>query len=107
MYQCMIPCQLGKLACDGSRHSEVQTMDILIVEDDPVIGKAVHQGMKEAGHECDWFEDGARGLEAALSQKHQVVILDLLIPGESGLLLLEKLRRAGIHTPVIILTALG
>src|SRR4051794_23269992 len=86
---------------------EVATMDILIVEDDPVIGKAVQQGLKEAGHECQWLKDSAGGLDAALSQKHQVIILDLMIPGESGLVLLENLRRAGIHTPVIILTALG
>jgi two-component system, OmpR family, response regulator len=82
-------------------------MDILIIEDDPVIGKAVQQGLEEAGHECQWIKEGIAGLEAAQSQKHNVIILDLMIPGEPGLSLLEKLRQAGIQTPVVILTALG
>jgi two-component system, OmpR family, response regulator len=82
-------------------------MNILIVEDDPVIGKAVQQGLEEAGHQCHWLKDGTTGLEAAKSQKHDVIILDLMIPGESGLVLLEKLRHDGIQTPVVVLTALG
>ena len=82
-------------------------MDILIIEDDPVIGKAVLQGLGEAGHHCDWLKDSASGLEAAQSQKHEVIVLDLMIPGDSGLVLLEKLRRGGIKTPVVVLTALG
>lgn len=82
-------------------------MDILVIEDDPVIGKAIQKGMIEAGHECAWIKDGTQGLEAARTQKSDVVILDLLIPGEPGLSVLEKLRKAGIQTPVIVLTALG
>src|SRR4030081_2637834 len=70
-------------------------MDILVVEDDPVIGKAVQKGLSEAGHECTWVKDGKEGLELAMSQKHDVVVLDLLLPGESGLSLLETLRGAG------------
>jgi two-component system OmpR family response regulator/two-component system copper resistance phosphate regulon response regulator CusR len=82
-------------------------MEILIVEDDPVIGKAVQQGLEEAGHECQWLKDGTAGLEAAQAQKHDVIILDLMIPGDSGLNILDKLRKGGIQTPVIVLTALG
>src|SRR5258708_37870313 len=59
-------------------------MDILVVEDDPVIGKAVQKGLSEAGHDCTWVKDGKEGLELAMSQKHDVVVLDLLLPGESG-----------------------
>jgi two-component system OmpR family response regulator/two-component system copper resistance phosphate regulon response regulator CusR len=82
-------------------------MDILIIEDDTVIGKAVQKGLEEAGHQCQWLKDGTSGLEAARAQKHDVIILDLLIPGESGLTILEKIRKDGIKTPVLILTALG
>ncbi len=82
-------------------------MDILIIEDDPVIGKAVQRGLRETGHDCMWLKDGIEGLDAARTQKHDVIILDLLIPGESGLMLLEKLRKDGIKTPVLVLTALG
>ena len=82
-------------------------MEILIIEDDPVIGKAVQKGLREAGHECQWLKDGSDGLDATLAQKHDVVILDLLVPGESGLSILEKMRAGGIKTPVLVLTALG
>jgi two-component system OmpR family response regulator/two-component system copper resistance phosphate regulon response regulator CusR len=82
-------------------------MNILVVEDDPVIGKAVQKGLAETGHECTWTKDGKEGLEFAMSQKHDVIVLDLLLPGESGLNILESLRGAGIRVPVIVLTALG
>lgn len=82
-------------------------LDILVVEDDPVIGKAVQKGLSEAGHECTWVKDGTVGLDQAMSQKHDVLVLDLLLPGESGLSLLEALRGAGIRIPVVVLTALG
>ena len=82
-------------------------MDILVVEDDAVIGKAVQKGLTEAGHTCTWVKDGTHGLDAARSQKSDVIVLDLLLPGEPGLSVLEKVRADGIRTPVIVLTALG
>jgi two-component system OmpR family response regulator/two-component system copper resistance phosphate regulon response regulator CusR len=82
-------------------------LDILVIEDDPVIGKAVHKGLAEAGHECTWTKDGKEGLQLAMSQKHDVVVLDLLLPGESGQNILDLLRNAGIQVPVIVLSALG
>jgi len=80
---------------------------ILIVEDDPVIGKAVQKGLNEAGLDCTWVKDGKEGLEHGMSQKFDVVVLDLLLPGESGMNILQKMRDAGIQTPVVVLTALG
>jgi len=82
-------------------------MDILVIEDDPVIGKAVQTGLNEANHACTWVADGRQGLDQALTQKYEAIILDLLLPGEHGLSLLGKLRKDGIKTPVIVLTALG
>jgi two-component system OmpR family response regulator/two-component system copper resistance phosphate regulon response regulator CusR len=82
-------------------------MEILLVEDDPVIGKAVHQGLSEANHECTWVRTGTEGLEHAMTQRYDAVILDLLLPGVAGLALLEQVRRAGVTTPVLALTALG
>ena len=82
-------------------------MEILIVEDDSVIGKAVQRGLVEAGYACEWCRDGLSGFEAARSQRHDVIVLDLLLPGEAGLRVLQDLREAGIQTPVVVLTALG
>jgi two-component system OmpR family response regulator/two-component system copper resistance phosphate regulon response regulator CusR len=82
-------------------------MHTLVIEDDPGIGKAVQKGLAEAGHECLWVKDGSAGLDEALSQKYDVILLDLLLPGEHGFKILERLRHKGIRTPVIVLTALG
>ena len=82
-------------------------MEILVIEDDPVIGKAVQQGLSEAGHECVWVKDSSHGFEQALTQRFDVIILDLMIPGEPGMVLLANLRKEGVKTPVLILTALG
>ncbi len=82
-------------------------MDILVIEDDPAIGKAVQQGLSEASHACTWVREGPLGLEQAATQKYEAIILDLLLPGAHGLDVLAKLRDRGIKTPVIVVTALG
>jgi two-component system OmpR family response regulator/two-component system copper resistance phosphate regulon response regulator CusR len=82
-------------------------MQLLLVEDDPVVGKSLCQGFGETRHECLWVKDGERGLEEALSQRFDAIVLDLLLPGLPGLALLRQLRQRGVRTPVILLTALG
>jgi DNA-binding response OmpR family regulator len=79
---------------------------LLLVEDDAGIGRFVRQGLSEAGYEIDWERDGVRGLEQALSCKHDLLILDVLLTGMSGLELLAKSRAAGVSSPVLLLTAL-
>jgi two-component system OmpR family response regulator/two-component system copper resistance phosphate regulon response regulator CusR len=82
-------------------------LDILIVEDDEVLGKALRRGLEEAGHRSWWVKSGQRGLEQAVTQKCDAIVLDLMLPDVSGLELLARLRAEGVRTPVIILTALG
>ena len=82
-------------------------MELLLVEDDHVLGKAIQRGLSDAGHECTWVRSGQRGLEQALSQRYDAVVLDLLLPDLPGLDLLGQLRHEGIRTPVLLLTALG
>jgi two-component system OmpR family response regulator/two-component system copper resistance phosphate regulon response regulator CusR len=82
-------------------------LNVLIVEDDPVIGKALRQGFVESGGECVWAKDGQRGLELASNQQCDAIILDLMLPKLPGLDVLKTLRAQGIQTPVILLTALG
>jgi two-component system OmpR family response regulator/two-component system copper resistance phosphate regulon response regulator CusR len=89
-----------------SRPQGESKWQILVVEDDPVIGKAVQKGLTEAGHECTWVKDGKEGLEHAMSQRFDVIVLDLLLPGESGMKVLETVRQAGNRTPILVLTAL-
>jgi len=82
-------------------------MNLLIIEDDVIIGRALSQGFREAGHECEWVRDGERGFAAANSQQFDVVVLDIMLPIRSGLEVLADIRTNGIRTPVILLTAMG
>ena len=82
-------------------------MEVLLVEDDPLIGKSLQKGLQEAGNNCVWVKDGEAGLEEAVSQKFELIVLDLMLPGMTGLQVLDEIRKKGIQTPVIALTALG
>jgi DNA-binding response OmpR family regulator len=82
-------------------------MNLLVVEDDTTIGKALRTGFTEAGHDCTWVKDGTRGLAQAKTHQFDAIVLDLMLPGMGGLEVLKQLRGEGIHTPVIVLTALG
>lgn len=82
-------------------------MNILLIEDDATLGKAVQKGLREAGFECEWVRDGESGLRLAKTQVSDIVVLDLLLPDLPGLDLLERLRAENIRTPVLVLSALG
>lgn len=82
-------------------------MHILTIEDDRGIGQALQQGMTEEGHDCVWRRDGDQGLAEAHSQQFDAIVLDLMLPGRSGIDVLRELRGRGVKTPVVILTAKG
>ena len=82
-------------------------MHVAIVEDDPVIAKAVATAVREAGHECTWVPDGETAVRQNTLLSNDVVILDVMLPKMSGLEVLSAARDAGVKTPVILLTALG
>ncbi|MHB1353920.1 MAG: heavy metal response regulator transcription factor [Thiobacillus sp.] len=80
-------------------------MKILIVEDEPKTGAYLRQGLTEAGFVTDLAREGWEGLELAKSGHYDLVILDVMLPGLDGWHVLEGVRRAGIGTPVLFLTA--
>ncbi len=82
-------------------------MNVLIIEDDALLGKALQKGLREAGCACTWVSDGQRGLDAALTQQADVIVLDLMLPQLPGLDVLKQLRNQDVQTPVLVLTALG
>jgi two-component system, OmpR family, response regulator len=86
---------------------ETKSMAILIVEDEPTLGRAVQRGLTDAGHNCQWAMTGKRGLEEAQTQKYDAIVLDLMLPELSGSEMLKQLRAAGIRTPVMIMSAKG
>ncbi|MEF8729295.1 MAG: response regulator [Accumulibacter sp.] len=80
-------------------------MRVLLVEDDPMIGKSVQQGLRQDGCAVDWVRDAHAGELALATAPYELLLLDLGLPGASGLDLLARLRRAGSRVPVLVITA--
>ena len=78
---------------------------ILIVEDDRSINMGLAKNLKYEGYQVLSAEDGERGLRLAVDRKPDAIVLDVMLPGASGFEVCRSLRRARIHTPILILTA--
>ena len=80
-------------------------MRVLVVEDDPLLGDALMVGLKQRGFEADWVQDGRDAQTAIGVEPFAAIILDVGIPGLSGLELLRNERARGNKVPMLILTA--
>jgi DNA-binding response OmpR family regulator len=80
---------------------------ILVVEDDPAMSVALRDGFEFEKHLVDMASDGEEGLRLATRGDHDVMILDVMLPKKSGLDVCKELRKMGVNTPVIMLTARG
>lgn len=82
-------------------------MRVLVVEDDRETAQFLIKALKESGHSADTAADGESGLTLARDGSYEVLVIDRMLPKRDGLSIIELLRRDGIHTPVLILSALG
>src|ERR687884_1471635 len=80
-------------------------MRVLVVEDDPMIGRAVVAGLHEQGYAVDWVKDGAEAELALGNAVYDLALLDLGLPRRDGLDVLKNVRRAKNDLPVLIITA--
>ena len=80
---------------------------LLLVEDDPTLRQALIFNLSREGYEVSAAADGEAGLDAARNERLDLVLLDVMLPGMSGIEVLRVLRREGVTTPVIILSAKG
>ncbi len=80
-------------------------MKILVVEDDRVVGQYIRRGLEEAGYHADLVDDGLEALRLISGGLYELVVLDLRLPGMTGLEVLRTLRDRGITTPILVLTA--
>jgi two-component system, OmpR family, response regulator len=80
---------------------------ILVIEDEPGIVDFLERGLDAHGFDVISALDGEQGIERALNEEVDLVVLDMMLPGQSGLEVLELLRARRPATPVIVLTALG
>ncbi|KPH04636.1 response regulator transcription factor (plasmid) [Rhizobium acidisoli] len=80
-------------------------MRVLVIEDDVMLGRALVQALDDAGMSADWVRDGHLGGEAVAVGGHGLALLDLGLPGRSGLEILRSLRMAGDRRPILVITA--
>lgn len=80
-------------------------MRLLLVEDDALLGDGLRAGLGHDGYSVDWLRDGTSAEAALRSEPYDLMVLDLGLPGRSGLQVLKALRGTGSDLPVLILTA--
>lgn len=80
---------------------------VLIVEDDPGIADGIRENLRLEGYETQLAMDGRGGLDLALSEDFDLVVLDVMLPGLDGFEVCSKLRQAGRDVPVLFLSARG
>jgi two-component system, OmpR family, copper resistance phosphate regulon response regulator CusR len=78
---------------------------ILVIEDEKKVARALRQGLEGEHYDVEVAETGEDGFFRALSRPFDLIVLDLMLPGRSGLEILSAFRRQGHHTPVLVLTA--
>lgn len=78
---------------------------ILIVEDEPDIALSLAEDLHRQGHQTEHVADGARGLEAGKAETWDLILLDVMLPKLDGFDVCAELRKAGVTSPIIILTA--
>jgi two-component system response regulator QseB len=80
-------------------------MRILLVEDDPQLGRATQLGLDQCGYAVDWVQTADTAFTALRLHQYSCVLLDLGLPKEDGMMLLRRLRGAGFAEPILIVTA--
>ncbi|MGA7835821.1 MAG: response regulator transcription factor [Acidimicrobiales bacterium] len=80
-------------------------MRVLVAEDDRALRDVLERGLQEAGYAVDTVVDGTAAESALRKREYEVAILDWRMPGLSGVEVIERIRGAGVHTPVLMLTA--
>jgi two-component system alkaline phosphatase synthesis response regulator PhoP len=78
---------------------------ILVIEDEPTLARLLSYNLSQEGYATKVIDHGGDGLQEALQQTYDLIILDIMLPGLNGFEVLSKLRQKGNKTPVIILTA--
>ena len=80
-------------------------MKILVIEDDRTVGQYVKRGLEEQRYHADLVDDGMEGLRLVSGGQYDLVVLDLRLPGMTGLEVLRTLRDRGEQIPILVLTA--
>ncbi len=80
---------------------------ILIVEDEPNMRLGLKDNLEFEGYTVEQADNGTAGLERILAQKYDLILMDVMMPGMSGLEVCRKAREKGVESPIVLLTAKG
>ena len=80
-------------------------MRVLVVEDDQRLAAVLRQGLKEQGYGVDVAAHATEGFDMALASEYDAILLDVMLPGRSGLDVLSDLRARGVQSPILVLSA--
>ena len=89
----------------AARHEPDPPRRILIIEDDPDLGRLAAMHLEDHGFRVELEADGTRGCERATAGEHDLVLVDLMLPGTDGLEICRRVRNGARYTPILILTA--
>ena len=78
---------------------------ILVVEDEPSIALALEDDLRREGYAIELASDGIAATEKALSRRFDLILLDVMLPGRDGFEVCRQVRREGVDTPIVLLTA--
>jgi two-component system OmpR family response regulator len=82
-------------------------MRVLVIEDDFKTAGFITKGLQEAGYVVDHADDGQKGLDLAISESYDVMVVDRMLPSTNGVTIVQTVRDQDIGTPVLFLSALG
>jgi two-component system, OmpR family, response regulator len=82
-------------------------MRVLVIEDEPTTAELVCDSLHDAGYQAERAIDGRQGLERGLQEKWDVIVSDRSLPGLDGITIVQTLRRRGVTTPILMLSAFG
>jgi two-component system OmpR family response regulator len=80
---------------------------VLTIEDDAITAREIAAELRSRGNEVDWVDNGREGLERAITGTYDAITLDRMLPEIDGLALVSALRKAGVQTPVLMISALS
>ncbi len=80
-------------------------MRLLLVEDEKRMAEALCELLRLEKYDVDHYADGPEGLDAALTGAYDLIILDVMLPGKNGFDIAREVRKNGVKTPVLMLTA--
>src|SRR5579864_7928969 len=80
---------------------------VLTIEDDEITANDIAAELRRRGFSVDWVCNGREGMPRAMSDEYDIITLDRMLPGVDGLSIVTAIRSVGVHTPVLMLSALG